>query len=300
MNATEMLIELQNCYDKICECNKIIKDASYGSFLKKIKNEFDVKKKLYLEKEREEKGLKINYENSSDEIKTEREKFLKDEGRMYLEGNSDLKFISSLEKSLENSKLKIKELEDISLANMELEEKVTKEKDDLMNDLNKLKNNFDNYKKESNEKIDKAKDELNKAESLIKDMEGKIPKEILDQFMEIKEAKNIGIAKLQGGVCSACRMKVSTMTIDSIKRGIEIVFCDNCGRILYYDELGEIEQIEDTKPKKSAKAPKAPKGEKTTKPRKSTKSKLAETKVVRKAVIDAKDMKVTKVVKITQ
>lgn len=291
MNVTEILIELQNNYDKINECNKIIKDGSYISFLRKVKNEFDGKKKLYLEKEKEEEGLKVNYENSNDEIKVERDKFLQYEKKLYLEANSDLKLISSLEKSIENSKLKIKELEDISLGNMEIEEGITKEKDALKNELVILKENFSSYKKESNEKISKAKDELKNAEILIKNLECKVPKEILDQFMDIKETKNVGIAKLQGGVCSACRMKVSTMTMDSIKRGVEIVLCDNCGRILYYEEPKQIEEIEDTKPKKTAK---------TTKTTKTTKTKATEGKKVKRAEIDEKDKKVTKVVKIIQ
>lgn len=51
----ELLAELQNNYDKVNECNRILKDGSYIYLLKKIRKEFNDIKEKFMEKEKENK-----------------------------------------------------------------------------------------------------------------------------------------------------------------------------------------------------------------------------------------------------
>ena len=50
------------------------------------------------------------------------------------------------------------------------------------------------------------------------------------------EKRRIVVARLNHEVCEGCKMKVSAITLDRIFKGEDIVYCDNCGRILVHDE----------------------------------------------------------------
>ena len=44
----------------------------------------------------------------------------------------------------------------------------------------------------------------------------------------------VALAEARGGACSACRMAIRPQIMSEIRRGDEIIICDNCNRILYY------------------------------------------------------------------
>ena len=77
---------------------------------------------------------------------------------------------------------------------------------------------------------------MRKTKEDIEKIRKDIPEEYLKQFDNTLKQKKIAVCKIVGEVCSGCKMKVSAMTMDNIKKGIEMVKCDNCGRILYKDE----------------------------------------------------------------
>ena len=79
-----------------------------------------------------------------------------------------------------------------------------------------------------------------KTEEGIEKIAHKIPKELLGKYNSIRDCKGVAVVKIQGGVCSGCKMKVSAMTIDSIYNGVEIVCCDNCRRILFWEDIKTI------------------------------------------------------------
>ena len=44
----------------------------------------------------------------------------------------------------------------------------------------------------------------------------------------------VAMAEARGGACSACRMAIRPQVMSEIRRGEEIILCDNCNRILYF------------------------------------------------------------------
>lgn len=49
----------------------------------------------------------------------------------------------------------------------------------------------------------------------------------------------VALAEARGGACSACRMTLRPQTMAEIRRGEEIILCDNCNRILYYQPAAQ-------------------------------------------------------------
>ena len=61
--------------------------------------------------------------------------------------------------------------------------------------------------------------------------------EFLLRFSRIFDARDgIAVAAIESGACGACHLRLRPQVISLCRRGEELVFCENCGRILYLDE----------------------------------------------------------------
>lgn len=239
----KLLAELQKNYDKVSECNKILKDGSYIYLLKKMKKEFNDMKQKFIEMEKENKEVKNNYIIIGNKIKCENDKLSENKRKLYNEAGSDLKLIASLQNKIEKNKDSIQGFEDESMNLIEKEEKLISEKEELRVKLINIKENFNNYKKLSSKKIDKAKEEITEAKKNISKIEPNVPPDVLAEFKRLIQINSTAVSYIHRGVCSGCSMKVSAMTIDSIYKGKGIVFCDNCGRILCYDDASSMKAV---------------------------------------------------------
>ncbi|OOO65680.1 zinc ribbon domain-containing protein [Clostridium tepidum] len=233
MKNLDLLIKLQNYYIELENNNKVLKDGSDIYFLKKLKDKFEENKIKYKLKEEQLENIKKEYKEISLKIKRENKNIEEKEYFLYNEAISDIKLIERFENDIEKSKNTIKELENLAIKLIEKDEKISTEKENLREKLKIIKINFDDYKKASSKKINEAKMKINLCEKSIKDTRAIIEKDILEKFDKIKESKKIAIVPLEKGICIGCRVRVSSMILDNIKKEENIVCCDNCGRILY-------------------------------------------------------------------
>jgi hypothetical protein len=51
----------------------------------------------------------------------------------------------------------------------------------------------------------------------------------------IKKRRGVGVAEANDGLCSACHMSLRPQFFQDLRRGDQVMFCESCGRILYYD-----------------------------------------------------------------
>lgn len=78
-------------------------------------------------------------------------------------------------------------------------------------------------------------EELVSAHKEIKDLEGTLPPRDLAEFRRLLEKKNgLAISRVMDGACSACHMKVRPHALQTLKVGLDIITCDRCKRILYW------------------------------------------------------------------
>lgn len=79
-------------------------------------------------------------------------------------------------------------------------------------------------------------DELVGARAEIKELESTIPPRERAEFHRLIDKKHgLAVALVVGGSCSACHVRVRPAAMQSLKAGREILYCDSCKRILYYD-----------------------------------------------------------------
>ena len=79
-------------------------------------------------------------------------------------------------------------------------------------------------------------DQLAGAREEIARLEAEIPPRDRAEFRRLIEKKHgLAVALVVGGSCSACHVKVRPAAMQILKQGREIVYCDTCKRILYYE-----------------------------------------------------------------
>lgn len=236
MSLLKQLIEIQDNKKNIAACNNLISNHEYTSNLKKVKKEFDIEKSKFKNKESEILNLRKKYQIISSNLNNDKDELEKIKFELYNNAGSDLKLIDALQKKFNKKQESIKIVDNEILKLLEQEEKLSSEKENLKIKLSKLKNDFYTYKNTEGKKINDAREKLKKSEEAIKEIEKLIPVDILEVFNKICSSKSTGAAELKNNICSGCRVNVSSMTIDSIKKQQRIVYCDNCGRIIYCNE----------------------------------------------------------------
>lgn len=240
MGALNMLLEIEDNKKIIKECNELLRDNSCIYLLKKIKEKFEREKINFKNKDSKLKELRLKLEYLSVNVSNLKKELEEDEFMLYNKSGNNLKLIDSLQNKIKNKEKLIKELDNESLELLREEEILIIEKESLRSRLLELKNKFYTFKKSSNEKINKAKEDIKKAEINILNLKTHIPEELLKKYSEIASIKEPGVAKLENGICSGCKLGVSAVTMDHVNKGKNIVYCDNCGRILYYKDMKDL------------------------------------------------------------
>ncbi len=79
-------------------------------------------------------------------------------------------------------------------------------------------------------------DELASAKEEIAKIEAGIPPRDRAEFHRLIDKKHgLAVVLAVGGSCSACHVKIRPAAMQILKQGREIVYCDSCKRILYYE-----------------------------------------------------------------
>jgi uncharacterized protein len=79
-------------------------------------------------------------------------------------------------------------------------------------------------------------EELSSAQKEIDRLQAAMHPRDRSEFQRLMDKKGgLAIVLVSGGSCSACHVKVRPAAMQSLKAGREIVYCDSCKRILYWD-----------------------------------------------------------------
>ena len=126
------------------------------------------------------------------------------------------------------------------------EDKVLGLEEELETSREDLQKREKNLPRETQEHEEKMKDwraaqrvineELRKAEGEIREIEARMRPRELAEFRRLIEKKGgLAVVRVVSNSCSACHVKIRPAAMQVLKAGSEIIYCDSCRRILYYD-----------------------------------------------------------------
>jgi len=214
-------------------------DTEKPEQLRKIKETFEQKKQGADEAEKKLKALQLRKKETELDLASKEENLRKYQGQLYqLKTNKEYQL-----KLTEISSLKA----DVSVAEenvLKILEETEFGKTELDRQKGLLKEEEENFKKEENVIREQIKDN----QALLKNLEDKrsiaikdVNKEILDKYERLLKTRNgLAIVPIKDNNCGACHLTVTHQEINQIKMYEELVYCNNCVRILYIpDDIGE-------------------------------------------------------------
>lgn len=211
------------------------KDIEKPQELEKLKNIFLEKKNSLSSFQEEVKQLQVKRKEKELELSSKEENIRKAQAQLYqLKTNKEYQA-----KLTEIASLKA----DVSL----LEEDVIK----ILDKIEEAEKRLEKAKKEVEEEEKKFKEEEKRVKKEIEEIEIKIKelenrrKQLASQINEnllstyeklLKTRDGLAIVPVENENCGACHIKVTAQKINEIKMYKELIFCENCVRILYLKE----------------------------------------------------------------
>ncbi|MGC9108712.1 MAG: zinc ribbon domain-containing protein [Caldimicrobium sp.] len=228
------LIELQKIDLEILRLEKSV--AEVPQALKKAKKERDLLKEKInvLEKAIEEKEKQKNL--FEEELKEEQKRLKQTQARLtQIRGSRDYQILL---REIDEMKKTIRIKEDEILKLMEEIENLSKERDNLKNQLEKVQAVLE----EETKKFEKFCEEINaEKESLLKkrkEIAEKISGGVLRKYELIRQKKGgVGIAAVENGVCEGCFMSVPPQLYNELQKDNRFYECPHCKRIIYFKRI---------------------------------------------------------------
>jgi uncharacterized protein len=125
------------------------------------------------------------------------------------------------------------------LEQMEVFDNAEKELGERAPEVEKLRADMEERFKQFDEQIKVQQRELEEARAERERMMKELPKSVSSQFNRISARirDGIAVAEARNGACTACFMALRPQVMADVRRGDEVITCDNCNRILYYEPV---------------------------------------------------------------
>jgi predicted nucleic acid-binding Zn-ribbon protein len=226
----EMLYELQSYDTKIANLKKQIQQAllSIEEKNKDLQNkriDFESKKKSFVE---------IN------SVTKEKEAVLSSKEELISKYSLELNKV----KSNETYKVLLLEIDKIKADKNVVEDEILQ----LMDTIDKEALGIKNLGRDLQDFERKIKSDISEIESLIESLkkeivtvensrqeqESKVSKSIFMQYERLREGRDgVGLVLVDGESCGGCGMALRPQLINQAQKAQELIFCDNCSRILF-------------------------------------------------------------------
>lgn len=138
-------------------------------------------------------------------------------------------------RELDAARKHISQLETSTLEKMETLDSAEKELGEREPEINKLRAELAEQLKAFDEEERAMKDHLAAARRDREQLASALPKAtaVLYNRISAKIKGGVAVAEVRNNSCSACQMGIRPQVMAEIRRGEEIILCENCSRILY-------------------------------------------------------------------
>jgi uncharacterized protein len=181
------------------------------------------------------KEIEVERKKLENEAETVRERIAKYQAQKFQTRKNDE--FQALSHEIERGEKDIHSIEDRELDLMEAAEKQKAVIGEAEKQFATVKGQFDRQTADIDQKIKAIADQLADVESDRTKLVAAVDEDLRDTYERLIRSKNgEAVVGLQHDVCSGCHMKVTPTTSSKCRARKEIVHCENCGRILYWED----------------------------------------------------------------
>ncbi len=149
---------------------------------------------------------------------------------------------STVLREIDATKKKISSLETEVLQKLDLIEHLEKEINVLTPEIETKRQEFDVRIDACSAKLETLNAELERLTREREDLANTIPADLLSIYNRLVQLRDgMALAEVRDGSCTACFMTVRPQVYADVRKGEQILTCDNCSRILYYKGTVEAE-----------------------------------------------------------
>jgi predicted nucleic acid-binding Zn-ribbon protein len=243
-----LLTELSKLID-VQEIDKVIREVTQGleklpEELKAVEAALEEQKAAYAAQLQELEGLKAQRRDLEMEM-TEMEEGIKISRQRLMEIKSNIEYKAML-KEIAFKEDQRDQRETRTLELMELMETQNRRLADQDQEMEGLATVLAQKQEEVAVQMAELQQELSALEEKRKKLRKAVPAALLKRYEFIRQRRNgTAIAPVHEGVCLGCHMNILPQQFIDLQKGLEILQCPHCQRILYWaDEMGEAEASE--------------------------------------------------------
>ncbi|MGZ8845789.1 MAG: zinc ribbon domain-containing protein [Pyrinomonadaceae bacterium] len=122
------------------------------------------------------------------------------------------------------------------LEQMEISEQAEKDLTERAPEVEKLRGEMEASFKAFDEQVKAQQKEIEDARANRERLTKELPKAMTALFNRISARirDGVAVAEARNGACTACYMALRPQIMSQVRKGDEVITCDNCNRILYY------------------------------------------------------------------
>ena len=237
MSIPELLYQLQKLDDKKKKLEEELEDEDFINNRAGITAEIErLDEKIAKEEEELEK-----LQEELDELEFSNSRLTRDEEnyqeQLYNGETTNPKELNQIQEKLSKTQKQKEEIEEETLDLMMKIEDKEKKIDELIVKRDEQEEELERLKEEHQIEVKEIKEalkEIPQEKEAIKEELSSAEIEKYNKLYDLKQGQ--AVAKLKDNYCLGCRMTLPVKFIKRVKQTEEVITCDNCGRILYYED----------------------------------------------------------------
>jgi predicted nucleic acid-binding Zn-ribbon protein len=176
--------------------------------------------------------LRHQHREAEAEVTDLLDKIAEIEGQLYSGRITNPKELTSLQHEVSTMKARSDALENTTLEIIDRVEEVERVVATATDDLKKLEEDWQQQQKQLSEEIKSLNASLEELHKRRRELVGQIDAATVNLYEKIRKQKKQAVAKVEQGICRACRISLSASALQKARSG-QPIQCGTCGRILY-------------------------------------------------------------------
>jgi predicted nucleic acid-binding Zn-ribbon protein len=171
------------------------------------------------------------------DIKAERDALVQKDQRLLVTKTN--KEYTAVQHEIVSARERIDALETEDLELMTSLDELSEKKEDLIKQIDEIKTSNTDKANEIQKKFDSIESDIKKLEKITERTLDGIDSRTINIYKRLRKGKNglaVSTVNPMKDSCQGCHKRLPPQKIQEIRKNNEIIFCENCGRILVWDD----------------------------------------------------------------